>query len=249
MTGGILRPERRAARDPGRQPGAGRREGPEPGAGEGRCRDPIGGERAEPLPGPDPIDARDRERLAALHRESLPGSAVAVLGERYTERFYRYLAESETEHAFFHRDAAGVIDAACVVSLSPASLNRRLWRFTPLLASLLRGPSSGPRRAPARALSPSPRAHRYESEQGAVRTIDAPEIILVFVAPAGRRRGLGRALLARSRAWLRDAGHRRCLVRTSDSPRRRVAAFYRATGFELRGCSSRRGFQVWESRV
>ena len=206
-------------------------------------------EAVEPAPEPDPTGPADWGRLAALHHECLPGSAVAVLGERYTERFYRYLARSASEHAFLHRDAGGAIDAACMVSLDPPGLNRRLWRSTPLLSSLSRVEPAGGRWALARALSPWPRAHRYESGEGDSPALDAPEIILIFVAPGRRRRGLGRALVERGRAWLRAAGYRRCLARTLDDPRNRAADFYRAAGFELRGRSLRRGFQVWESAV
>ena len=200
-------------------------------------------------PEPDPFGPSDWRRLAALHCECLPDSAVSALGERYAGRFYRYLAGSVTEHVFLHRNAGDVIDAACVVSLDPQGLNRRLWLSTPLLGSLLRSTPAGGRWVLARALSPSLRAHRYESGDGASLVLDAPEFILVFVAPGMRRRGLGRALLARARAWLREAGYRRCLARTRDHPRNRAVDFYRAAGFELHGRSLRRGFQVWESGV
>ena len=209
----------------------------------------AGAEAGGPGTVPDPIGPADWRQLAALHCGSLPGSAIAALGEPYAERFYRYLAESVREHAFVHRDATGAIDAACVLSLDPSGLNRRLWCRTPLLWGLLRASGADGRRALASALSPSPGAHRYESGNGASRVVDAPEVILVFVAPEMRRRGLGRALIARSRAWLREAGYRRCLVRTRNHPRNRAVDFYRAVGFELRGRSSRRGFQVWESAV
>ena len=201
-----------------------------------------------PIPQPDPIAAPDWRRLAALHRRCLPDSALTALGERYAERFYRYLAGSSHEHAFLHRDAAGIIDAACIVSLEPETLKRRLWRATPLLRSLLWNAPGGGRRTLARALWPSRRAERYEDRSGVGKVISTPEIILLFVAPARRRRGLGRTVLARGRDWLRASGHRRCLARTLDAPRNRAVAFYRAAGFRLHGRSRERGFQVWEHR-
>ncbi len=200
-------------------------------------------------PEPDPLGPADWRRLAALHRGCLPASAITALGDTYAESFYRYVAKSSREHAFVHRNDRGAIDAACVVSLAPGSLNRRLWSSTPLLRALMCASGAGRRRALASALSPSPGAHRYQSGSGALRVVDAPEIILVFVAPGMRHRGRGRALIARVRAWLRQAGHRRCLARTRDHPRNRAVDFYRAVGFELRGRSLRRGFQVWESAV
>ena len=208
-----------------------------------------GMQTADPAPVADETEPADWRRLAALHCASLPGSAIAALGEPYAERFYRYLARLATERVFLHRDAGDIIDAACVLSLDPSGLNRRLWYRTPLLWSLLRASGAGGRRALASALSPLPGAHRYESGNGASRVVDAPEVILVFVAPGMRRRGLGRALLARGRAWLREAGYRRCLARARDHPRNRAVDFYRAAGFELHGRSLRRGFQVWESAV
>ena len=209
----------------------------------------AGAEAGGPGTAPDPIGPVDWRRLAALHCGSLPGSAIAALGEPYAERFYHYLADSARERAFVHRDATGAIDAACVLSLDPSSLNRRLWFSTPLPWALMRTSGAGGRRTLVSALSPLPAAHRYESGDGASLVIDAPEVVLVFVAPGRRRRGLGRALIVRGRAWLWEAGYRRCLARTRDHPRNRAVDFYRAVGFELRGRSSRRGFQVWESAV
>ena len=217
------------------------------------CRAPAAGAGAgtgEEVPAPrsDPIAEPDWRRLAALHRRCLPDSAVTALGGRYAERFYRYLAGSAREHAFLHRDAAGVIDAACIVSLEPGTLNRRLWRATPLLRSLLGNAPARGKRALARALWPSRRAGRYEDRSGVGRLIRAPEIILLFVAPERRRQGLGRALLARVRAWMGAAGQRRCLARTLDAHHNRAADFYRAAGFRWQGRSRERGFQVWEHR-
>ena len=201
------------------------------------------------FPEPDPIGPADWRNLAALHRECLPGSAVAELGERYAERFYRYLGESSKEQMFMHRDSRGTIDAVCMVSLDPRSLNRRLWLHTPLISLLLGKVAAGRRRAFAGALSPLPRMHRHVDDDGASRSLDAPEIILIFVKVGQRRSGLGRALLDRSREWLRAGGHRRCFARTIDNPHNRAADFYRETGFEYRGRSLRRGFQVWMSGV
>ena len=203
----------------------------------------------DPAPAPDPSGAADWRGLAVLHRECLPSSAVAALGARYTECFYRYVAGSASEHVFLHREDGGAVDAACIVSLDPGSLKRRLWRSTPLLRHLLRDAAAGGRWKAARTLWPSPRAERYEGEDASPGLTGAPEIILVFVAPARRRRGLGRALLARARAWLRASGHRRCLARTLDDPGNRAADFYRAVGFDRCGRPHGRGVQVWERGV
>ena len=203
----------------------------------------------ESPPAPDPIGPVERRSLAALHRECLPDSAVAELGERYAESFYHYIGASAREHVFLNRDSRGDVDAACVFSLESTSLSRRLWCSTPLISSVVRGPQAATRRSLASALSPFPRAHRFENDSGVSLPFDAPEIILIFVEARRRRRGLGRGLLDRGRAWLRASGHHRCLARTRDDPQNRAADFYRAAGFEFRGRSLRRGFQVWESGV
>lgn len=215
---------------------------------ETQC-DLTGTATRDSFPEPDPVCPADWRNLAALHRECLPGSAVAELGERYAERFHRYIGSSSKEHVFLHRDARGAIDAACVVSLDPRGLNRRLWTHTSLFSRLLGNTTPGRRRSLSSALSPFPRAHRYENGNGASLLLDAPEIILIFVKVGQRRRGVGRALLDRSRAWLRAGGYRSCIARTLDDPRNHAADFYRATGFEYRGRSLRRGFQVWMSGV
>ena len=215
---------------------------------ETQC-DLTGSATRDSFPEPDPICPADWRNLATLHRECLPDSAVAELGERYAERFHRYIGGSSKEHMFLHRDSRGAIDAACVVSLDPRGLNRRLWVHTPLFARLLGNITPWRRRSLSSALSPFPRAHRFENVRGVSLPFDAPEIILIFVKVGQRRCGLGRALLDRSRAWLRAGGYRRCFARTLDGPHNRAADFYRATGFEYRGRSLRRGFQVWMSGV
>jgi len=56
------------------------------------------------------------------------------------------------------------------------------------------------------------------------------EICDLYVSPAARRRGLGRALVAEARAWLEGRGARRIEVRVS--PRNAEAqAFWRGLGF------------------
>jgi len=56
------------------------------------------------------------------------------------------------------------------------------------------------------------------------------EICDLYVAPAARRRGLGRALVAEARGWLEARGVRRIEVRVS--PRNAAAqAFWRGLGF------------------
>lgn len=63
------------------------------------------------------------------------------------------------------------------------------------------------------------------------------ELRHLYVAPAWRRRGLGRDLLERAAAWAREQGARGLWLETQDVNPGAVA-FYRAAGFRLCGLDS-----------
>jgi hypothetical protein len=86
------------------------------------------------------LNSADLDRLATLHRESLPDSAVSGFGQAYARAFYRYVEISQKELLILHRAADGRLDGAGIVSLEPRSMEQRLALATPLLMHALRYP-------------------------------------------------------------------------------------------------------------
>ena len=156
----------------------------------------------------------------------MPHTAVAHLGERYAARFYDYVAISPTENTFIVPGTGlGDIQAACIVSLDPSSLIRRLWHHTSLLYAVVTHLTDPAIVGVARALSPwksTPRRHSHD---------DAPEITSIFTAPDRLRCGLGTQLLARCEDFLAASGHTRYTVQTADVESNTARFFFASVGF------------------
>ena len=190
------------------------------------------------------MDDADVRVLARLHVECLTDSFVTALGPSYVESFYRYVTRSGKEIAFVERDAAGVIVGATVISLEPATFNRRLLRHTSLLAHAV---------ARATRVLPLllPRRQRAASTDAAQRDSHLPEMLLIFTAGSVRGRGVGTTLVRRVEDALRARGVREYQVRTVHDPANRALAFYRDRGFVPAGIDSRLGkqFQIFTRTV
>lgn len=180
----------------------------------------------------DVLGRRDVEQLARAHVEALPESLVSRVGGRYPQAFYRYLAGSADELILIDRGAPGAdLRAACVVSLAPATLSRRLLYRTPLVVHALRAV----RRLPLRALL-------VTSRDGAPPpSLEGPEILLLFAVPEARGHGVGARLLERCEALLVERGFEALWVKTRDDPGNRAIQFYRREGFAPAGSVSRHG--------
>lgn len=185
---------------------------------------------------PDRLDEADCRRLARLHVASLPDTAIGRLGSRYAERFYRYVARSGDEHAFVHREA-GTIEAACILSLAPESLTRRLWRHTSLALAVVRAFPHASVRALWGALRPG---------AGSMVTGSA-EVIVLFTRAECRETGLASALLRRCEAYLAASGYEGYCVRAVADPASRAAEFYLKRGFTP--CAAEGPTRIWRKRI
>jgi len=174
------------------------------------------------------LDRSDSNRLARLHVDSLPESLVSRLGVSYAKRFYRYLAGSKDEFVLVGRDGSEIA-SACVVSLDPASLNRRLVWHTglPLWAALRFW------RFPWLHLgSSAANGHETTSaNRGQSDLAHLPELILIFTDANARGRGWGSELLARCEVQLSERGIFDYTLKTLDDPANRAIAFYGRHGF------------------
>jgi ribosomal protein S18 acetylase RimI-like enzyme len=178
----------------------------------------------------DVLHEGDIARLSRMHVAALPESMVSLVGELYARAFYRYCASSSQELLLVEREG-GELCGACLVSLAPDTLSRRLLTRTPLL---LFAPLAI-RRLPLRAMLPS-----------ATRPSDAPspsgpEILLIFTVPELRGQGLGARLLARCEHLLFARGLNRLLVKTRDDPENRALRFYERARFTPIGTRSKYG--------
>jgi GNAT superfamily N-acetyltransferase len=162
------------------------------------------------------------------------------MGAAYVRSFYRYVASSDREILVAERGAEGHPVAAAVLSLEPATLNRRLLLRTPLLMSAL---GRLPRMLPLL--------------RGAVRGRSVelpavlPQLILIFTAASERGKGRASALIGELERRLRQHGIPRYEVRTESDPANPALEFYRRRGFEVAGLSVRFGtpFQIFTRAI
>jgi GNAT superfamily N-acetyltransferase len=185
------------------------------------------------------LNSADLDRLATLHRENLPDSAVSGLGQAYARAFYRYVETSQKELLILHRAADGQLDGAGVVSLQPESLERRLALATPLLLHALFHP-----------LWFLVKVHGvlFGHADGDAREVTAkvrglPELLIIYSDAARRDAGVGSDLIHTIEAALVVQGITRYCVRTTDDPANRALGFYSKHSFEALGCT--RGFRVF----
>jgi GNAT superfamily N-acetyltransferase len=183
----------------------------------------------------DRLSDADLAVLARMHVEALPESLVSRLGERYARSFYRYLARSSEELILLER-RAGALHAACIVSLAPATLSRRLVYRTSLPVAALRAW----RRLPWRGLL----GGGGGGGAAEVTQPPGPEILLIFTVPGGRGQGVGARLLARCEALVAARGGGRLLVKTRDDAANRAVQFYERAAFRRVASVNKLGKQL-----
>ena len=183
------------------------------------------------------MDERDIADLAALHVSCLSDSVVAALGARYVRSFYRYVTRSDREISFVERNVAGRIVAAAVISLDPATLNRRLLFHTSLLLNLIVHPSHSLALVLARG---------GQSAHAAL-----PEMILIYTSANERGHGRGSALIEQAERRLRQLNVPEYQVKTVADSSNPALAFYRNRNFTPSGMSFTLGrqFQVFTRRL
>lgn len=174
----------------------------------------------------DRLSATDIRQIAAMHCECLPDSLVSRIGPRYARAFYRHVDRSTDELAFVHR-SGGRVASACIVSLEPHTLKRRLLTRTALV---LHAPLAL-RRLPLRGIASSLIGRGGGEEEGGAMQPRGPEVLLIFTEPAARSSGLGAQTLARCEEHLRERGHQRYYVKTADESDNRAIGFYLRNGF------------------
>lgn len=169
----------------------------------------------------DMLAPGDFDRLAALHATCMSGSMLSWFGQRFTTAAYRYFDRSPLENIFIHRKD-GCIDGACILSLSPATITRRLVLHTGLLLWL-----------PLHIFERRVLSAIFDFSAGVA--IDCPEVVFIFSDPASRGLGHGAKLLAQCEAALRKCGESRYAIKTLDDDANPAIRFYIRHGFTERG--------------
>lgn len=185
------------------------------------------------------LNSADLDRLATLHRESLPDSAVSGFGQAYARAFYQYVETSEKELLILHRATDGRLDGAAVASLEPESMERRLALATPLLLHALLHPLwflvkvrsvlSGHANDDAREVTSKVRG--------------VPELLIIYADSSQRDSGVGSFLIHNIETALVAKGITHYCVRTVDDPANCALGFYSKHGFEALGRTL--GFRVF----
>lgn len=184
----------------------------------------------DPMAGRQRLSDSDIIRAAALHVESIDDSLPALLGGSLVRRLYRYLDSSDLELVLVER-IDGDVESVCVVSFEPESLQGRIARAT--------FPELVWRAAWGVIVSPLFRSMLWnvvlDVISGPEKRARAPEITYVFTNMQFRGKRLGKRLIERVDAELRDRGIERYFVKTLDEPSNRAVRFYDENGFDRLG--------------
>ena len=175
------------------------------------------------LSGLESLGSRDRLQLAVMHEKYMPDSLVTMFGRAYAQEFYDFVVDSPNDCLLVHEENGNIL-GACVLSMSPIDLTRRLvvstrlvlwgwlgiWRmFTRGYSKIAADGAFGPKR----------------NQQ------NLPEIVYIFVEENARNHGVGAHLLAMCEKFLSSRGCDCVIVNTRDEPSNRAMNFYLRNGF------------------
>jgi GNAT superfamily N-acetyltransferase len=188
----------------------------------------------------DQIDKYDEERVAQLHRMTIPGAIVSRVGLRYTQAFYHFIATSNKELLCVCRGEEQTILAASVITLDRIGFDRRLVMST----SLLLWAALRPWRLPLRHLLRDLVSGRASPDD----RCNCAELVFLFTDPLYQGRGLGSRLIEVGEIALKDRKVNYYRVRTEDIPSNRALQFYQRHGFHSIATVKRYGikFRVLE---
>jgi glycosyltransferase involved in cell wall biosynthesis/ribosomal protein S18 acetylase RimI-like enzyme len=192
-----------------------------------RYRELLSRRGIRPPPGDDRLRLRparpaDASSLARLHREALPDAFLPALGQRFMEVLYRALVDDPGAVSFVAERGGVVVGFATgVVS------TRTFWRtFCTQQGPRAMG-TAWPRLLRPAVARRAVETARYAGRDGKPRD---PELLAIAVAPAERRRGVGRMLAGGVLSGLAELGAERVRVLAA-ADNREANALYSGMGF------------------
>ena len=191
----------------------------------------------------DLINKYDEERLAQLHRVTIPGAIVSRLGPRYTQAFYHFIATSNKEILCVCRGEEQTILAASVITLDSMGFDRRLVMSTSLLLwAVLR---------PWRLPLPHLVWDLVSGKASLSNRSNCAELLFLFTDPLYQGRGFGSRLIEVGEIALKDRNVNYYRVRTEDIPSNRALQFYQRRGFHSIATVKRYGikFRLFEKHL
>lgn len=183
------------------------------------------------------------KRLASLHAENLPESFASRLGDCYLQSFYSYLLNSKDELVLTDENSLGDIQAACVVSFDPKTLDQRLLFHTPLLGAALLFFWRLPLIAMCKSF--------FSRSSKVLQPLPKSELILIYTDSKVQSQGAGRRLIQAIDKALERKKIFEYQVKTLSDKANRALAFYLSNGFEpLHELESKgRRFQVFKKSL
>ncbi len=172
---------------------------------------------------PDDLDSR--RQIVKLHLESLPESLPSLLGPKVVDRYYGFLAASETDVVFMCRAGERILGAA-VLSKAPDALMGKVVKHN-LVVVAWRALVAAARSA--KVANRIIRGYWHSKPPAAVQF--TPEVVQIFVEENAQRQGIGRRLLEEVESYLRCASCSSYFVKTLPTSENRALDFYRRLGF------------------
>ena len=191
----------------------------------------------------DELNSKDIVKIAEIHLKTMDDSIISLLGFSYTKKFYQFIARSEREITAIKRDGAGEVVAACITSLEPHSLGKRLMFHTPLWFFLI---ISFYRLPWIKILFRMKQVLNTEIVESIELIRRSPELILIFSDPSKQGKGIGTNLVLKTEEHLLSLNTPFYQVRTLDNPNNRALRFYQKCNFQKLEKSEKQGriFQV-----
>ncbi|MGJ8564280.1 MAG: GNAT family N-acetyltransferase [Alphaproteobacteria bacterium] len=189
------------------------------------------------------LDSRHAKEIAVLHKAQLPQSLICAFGTLGLRAYYKWVAESDIDALVLVLKDGGVAGAA-TLSLSPQTIGGRavkgrLWRYAPRLAF-----SWTIWRKIFRKISKPSTSIPEVGDLEPLYDPKSPELLQIFIAPAGIGQGLGSKITRMIEYIARNKGCEGLIVRTDNAPTNKALAFYLKNDFSLLGSHESNGKEL-----
>lgn len=192
---------------------------------------------------PARLDPEHAKAIAVLHKRQLPQSLICAFGQRGIAAYYKWLAGSDLDALIVVLNDTQVAGAA-TLSLSPQTVGTRavksrLWLYLPWLAF-----SALIWRKISVKLFRKGQGIEEIGNLAHLHNPQSPELLQIFVAPAGIGQGLGTKMTRMIEHTAKVQGCEGLLVRTDNTPSNKALKFYLKNDFTLIGSHGSNGKEL-----